>query len=110
MDTDELEKKVKGWFSKGAKASKKAFEAVGEKVQDFTDKSVVKLEKKQLLGKLDSEYSELGKIVYQILNRDTGKEIFNNIENDDKNQIESISNEISNLLLHIEEKEKEIRS
>ncbi|MCR4742566.1 MAG: hypothetical protein K5866_06830 [Treponema sp.] len=61
MDTEELTKKVKDFFSKGAKASKDAFMKAGDKVQEFSDKSVIKIEKKQLENKLDNNFSELGK-------------------------------------------------
>ena len=48
MDSDELGQKIKDLFSKGASASKQALEKAGDKVQDFTDKSVIKIEKKKL--------------------------------------------------------------
>ncbi len=65
MDTNELGKKVKALFSKGAEASKEAFEKAGDKVQNFTDKSVIKIEIKQLESKLEAKFAEYGKIYFE---------------------------------------------
>jgi len=67
MNTEEIGNKVKDLFSKGAKASKEAFEKAGDKVQDFTDKSVIKVEKHQLETKRDCKYEELGLKLSQML-------------------------------------------
>lgn len=102
MDTEELGKKVKQLFSKGAEASKEVFEKAGDKVQDFTDKSVTKIEKKQLENKLEAKYAELGKRISSII--DTKDKITINdeeISGDAKN----IQKEIKELLKQIKEKE-----
>lgn len=52
--------KVKGIFDRGINASKKALGVAGEAVQDFSDKSVLRIEKKQLEGKLKKQYELLG--------------------------------------------------
>ena len=44
MDIEEIGAKEKDLFSRGTKASKEAFEKAGDKVQDFTDKSLTKIE------------------------------------------------------------------
>lgn len=67
MNTDELGQKIKDLFSKGAKVSKEAFEKAGDKVQEFTDKSVIKIEKKQLENKLEDKYTEMGKDLEKVL-------------------------------------------
>lgn len=67
MNKEEITSKVKEMLTKGAKASKDAFEKAGDKVQDFTDKSVVKLEKHQLETKRDCKYEELGLKLSQML-------------------------------------------
>lgn len=67
MDTEELGEKLKGWFSKGAKVSKEAFEKAGDKVQEFSDKSVIRIEKKQLESKLEKKYEEVGEKVVALL-------------------------------------------
>lgn len=90
MDTEELGQKLKGWFTKGAQASKEAFEKAGDKVQEFSDKSVVRLEKKQLEGKLDAKYKEIGEKIVQLLN--AGNLSFTNPEDESgiKNSLEEI--------------------
>ena len=60
MDTEELVNKVKSALSKGAVGAMSAFEKAGDKVQKFSDASVVKIEKKQLEMKRDSKYQALG--------------------------------------------------
>lgn len=123
METDNFEDKVKGWISRGAQASKRAMETVGDKVQNFTDKSVVKLEKKQLECKLETKYSELGKkisaaISENIISGDVPSE--KSPENQDNKWlnigpeenlkiIKKLQDEIQTLKLQIEEKEKEIK-
>lgn len=102
MDTEELGKKVKQLFSKGAEASKEVFEKAGDRVQDFTDKSVTKIEKKQLENKLEAKYAELGKRISSII--DAKDKITINdeeISGDAKN----IQKEIKELLKQIKEKE-----
>lgn len=65
MNTEEFTSKVKDFFNKGAKASKEAFEKAGDRVQEFSDKSVIRLEKKQLESKLDAKYAEIGKLILE---------------------------------------------
>lgn len=60
MDTEELVSKVKSALSKGAAGAMSAFEKAGDKVQKFSDASVVKIEKKQLEMKRDAKYQALG--------------------------------------------------
>ena len=108
MEFNDLENKVKSWFSKSAKASKQAFEKAGDKVQDFTDRSVLKVEKKQLETKRESYYSLLGKNLYELFVKD---EVELTVKNDeDKKSLISLKNEIESLSEQIEEKEKEINS
>lgn len=54
--------KAKELFGKGAKASKEAMTKAGSAIQDFSDKSVVKLEIKQLENKMKAYYTDLGKL------------------------------------------------
>jgi hypothetical protein len=61
--------KVKGYFDKGVQASKQAIDKAGDAVQDFGDKSVVRIELKQLESKKETKISELGKKVYTVLSR-----------------------------------------
>lgn len=58
--------KVKEYFDKGIEVSKDALSKAGDAVQDFGDKSVVRIEIKQLESKLNKEYSSLGTQVYNL--------------------------------------------
>lgn len=107
METDNIESKIKGWFSKGAKASKNAIEKAGDKVQEFTDKSVLKIEKKQLETKQDENYLKLGKYVSDLMIK--GLKITTADEADSK-EVAKIQKEIVSLTKQIAEKDKEINS
>ena len=67
MNMEELGSKLKDLFSKGTKASKEALEKAGDKVQDFTDKSVTKIEIHKLETKRDCKYEEMGLKLSQML-------------------------------------------
>ena len=129
MESEEIEEKVKGWLSKGARVSKKAIETVGDKVQDFTDKRVIKLEKKQLEGLLDSKYIELGKKISSLLENSEKNEGHTESEEHENcsceseksskkyldvgseenlNHIRKLQSDIQTLISKIAEKEKEI--
>ena len=56
MNMDEISGKVKDLFTRGTQASKEALEKAGDKVQDFTDKSVTKIEIHKLETKRDCKY------------------------------------------------------
>jgi len=102
MNTEELGNKVKEMFSKGAKASKDAFEKAGDKVQDFTDKSVIKIEKHQLESKRDCKYEELGLKLSQMLMEGA---VVSSSNQEDVNILNDIQEEIKNLSDQIREKE-----
>ena len=108
MEFTELESKVKAWFSRSAKASKEAFEKAGGKVQDFTDRSVLKVEKRQLETKRESYYNTLGKRLYQLFSNNEIELTIQDEEN--KNELNDIKKEIDSLTQQIEEKEREINS
>lgn len=108
MEFNELENKVKVWFSKGAKASKEAFEKAGGKVQDFTDRSVLKVEKKQLETKRETYFSELGKKLYELFVNNSIELTINNEE--EKKALLKIKKDIELVNEQIEEKDKEINS
>ncbi|MBR5866798.1 MAG: hypothetical protein IKZ04_02695 [Spirochaetaceae bacterium] len=58
--------KMKEYFDKGIEVSKDAITKASGAVQDFGDKSVVKIEIKQLESKLNKEYISLGNQVYNL--------------------------------------------
>ncbi len=105
MDMEELVKKVKSLFSKGVESSKEALEKAGDKVQDFTDKSVTKLEIHKLETKRDCKYEEMGLKLSQMLLQ--GASI--TCENpEDIKILNDLQEEIKNLAEQISEKEKEL--
>lgn len=115
MDTDNFETKLKNVFAKGAKVSKDAFSKAGNAVQNFSDKSVLKIEKQQLKGKRSKKFEELGEAVYELLNKDNS--IFENIKNlstsesdfcDLATKITSLQQEISLISTEIVNKDNEI--
>lgn len=61
--------KAKELFDRGILASKKAFGVAGEAVQDFSDKSVTTIEKKQLEAKVKKQYTLLGEIAAKQLSK-----------------------------------------
>ena len=67
MNMEDLGNKVKALFSKGVESSKEALEKAGDKVQDFTDKSVTRIEIHKLETKRDCKYEEMGLKLSQML-------------------------------------------
>lgn len=67
MNKEELGNKFKSFLSKTAESSKNAFVKAGDKVQEFSDKSVLKIEKKQLESKRDAKYLVLGEKLSQFM-------------------------------------------
>lgn len=65
--TNDFIKKAKQLFDRGISASKKAFGVAGEAVQDFSHKSEISIEKKQLESKLKKQYAILGEVASKIL-------------------------------------------
>lgn len=59
--------KVKKTFDRGINASKKALGVAGDAVQDFSDKSVLRIEKMQLETKQKKQFEMLGEYAYRIL-------------------------------------------
>lgn len=57
--------KVKRTFDRGIRASKKALGVAGDAVQDFGDKSVLRIEKMQLETKQKKQFEMLGEYIYK---------------------------------------------
>jgi hypothetical protein len=100
MNIDEIGNKVKDLFSRGTQASKAALEKAGDKVQDFTDKSVLKLEIHKLESKRDCKYEEMGLKLSQMLLQGASITCENpediKILNDIQEEIKTLSDEIKN--------------
>jgi hypothetical protein len=58
---------VKQYIDKGVEASKKAFNKAGDAVQDFSDKSVVRIEKRQFEAKRAEQIEALGNRVAKLI-------------------------------------------
>ena len=105
MNMEELGSKMKDLFSRGTQASKEALEKAGDKVQDFTDKSVTKIEIHKLETQRDCKYEEMGLKLSQMLLE--GASITS--ENaDDIKILNDIQEEIKNISEQISEKEREL--
>jgi len=100
MNVEELSKKVKSVFSKGVETSKEAFEKAGDKVQNFTDKSVTKIEIHKLETKRDCKYEEMGLKISQMLLEGASITCSNaddiRILNDLQEEIKKLDQEIKN--------------
>lgn len=105
MNKEEFEAKAKEIFSKSAKVTKDALEKAGDKVQDFTDKSVTKLQMHQLETKRDCKYEEMGIKLSQML-IEGAKITFDNP--DDLEIINNLQEEVINLSKQIREKEQSL--
>ena len=105
MNIDEIGNKVKEMFSRGTKASKEALEKAGDKVQDFTDKSVTRIEIHKIETKRDCKYEEMGVKISQMLLE--GASITSS-NPDDIRILNDIQEEIKNLSEQIKNKENEL--
>ena len=105
MNMDEIGNKVKDLFSRGTQASKEVLSKAGDKVQDFTDKSVTKIEIHKLETKRDCKYEEMGLKLSQMLLQGASIPCENP---EDIKILNDIQEEIKNLAEQISEKEKEL--
>lgn len=96
--------KMKDVFDKGVKVSKEALSKAGDAVQDFGDKSVIRIEIKQLESKLDKEYESLGTQVHSFFQNNKEDTLsYNNA------QISGVINEIDRLLAQIADRKEALR-
>lgn len=70
MSNSNIEDKLKTVISKSAEVSKDVFKKTGDAVQNFSDKSVLKFEIKQLTSKRQKLYTELGKKLSAFVSQD----------------------------------------
>lgn len=72
MDKEEIREKLKTSMDKVLESSKKALGKAGNAVQDFSDKSVIRIEKHQFEVKKDEQIKKLGTLTYEkFINDDT---------------------------------------
>ena len=107
MDSKEIESKVKAIGKKVAEVSKSAFDKASDKVQDFTDKSILKIDIKKLQVKQNELYKNLGEKVSKFLSEEIIDQL--GIDNPSENEnILSIQNEIIELEKQIQQKQSEL--
>jgi len=64
MNTSELKEKFKSGMDTFFNKSKKALGKAGNAVQDFSDKSVIRIEKHQLESKKNEQITKLGQLAF----------------------------------------------
>lgn len=95
--------KVKGAVDKGVEVSKDAFTKAGSAVQDFGDKSVLRIEIKQLESKIEKSMISLGNKAFESLSADPSVAI--SLENA---EISEIVTQIKSYQKDIEQREAEL--
>lgn len=95
--------KVKDFMDKGVEVSKTALTKAGEAVQDFSEKSVIRIDIKKLESKLEKLINELGSYVFDKFNSEYAESVYASDEkvasiikniNEVKNQIASKTEEL----------------
>ncbi|MGP1604553.1 MAG: hypothetical protein ACTTGZ_09030 [Treponema sp.] len=97
MDKNEFKEKVRDGMDKFIESSKKVLGAAGNAVQDFSDKSVVRIEKSQFESKLHEQYRKFGEYVADILIADSSASI-----NTSDSKVSDFLAEINNISKEIE--------
>ena len=67
--------KMKEYLDKGVEVSKEALSKAGDAVQDFSDKSVTKIESHQLVSRQNKEYRSLGHAVLKFFEENPGSSL-----------------------------------
>ena len=95
--------KVKDFMDKGVEVSKTALTKAGDAVQDFSEKSVIRIDIKKLESKLEKLINELGSNVFDKFNSENAESVYASEEkiasiikniNEVKNQIASKTEEL----------------
>lgn len=95
--------KVKDFMDKGVEVSKTALTKAGDAVQDFSEKSVIRIDIKKLESKLEKLINELGSYVFDKFNSENVESVYASEEkialiikniNEVKNQIASKTEEL----------------
>ena len=68
--------KVKDFMDKGVEVSKTALTKAGEVVQDFSEKSVIRIDIKKLESKLEKLINELGSYVFDKFNFENAESVY----------------------------------
>lgn len=97
--------KMKEYLDKGVEVSKDALSKAGDAVQDFSEKSVTKIETRQLQSRQSKEYRALGLAVYQFFEENPS----GNLSATDSS-ISGFIQEIQRLSKEIERREEALKS
>ena len=114
MDTDEMKTKLKNFISKSSDVTKSAFSKATNAVQKFSDKSVLKIEIKQMESKKEKLFTKIGKHLSSILSNENVDLMNLQNSNDEKistlvEEIKTFQAEIVQLNLDIEKNKEELK-
>lgn len=97
--------KMKEYLDKGVEVSKDALSKAGDAVQDFSEKSVTKIETRQLQSRQNKEYRALGLAVYQFFEENSSGSLSST-----DSRIAGFIQEIQRLTKEIERREEALKS
>ena len=114
MDTDEMKTKLKNFISKSSVVTKSAFSKASNAVQKFSDKSVLKIEIKQMESKKEKLFTKIGKHLSSVLSNENVDLMNLQNSNDEKistlvEEIKTFQAEIVQLNLDIEKNKEELK-
>lgn len=114
MDTDEMKTKLKNFISKSSDVTKSAFAKASNAVQKFSDKSVLKIEIKQMESKKEKLFTKIGKHLSSVLSNENVDLMNLQNSNDEKistlvEEIKTFQAEIVQLNLDIEKNKEELK-
>ncbi len=114
MDTDEMKTKLKKFISKSSDVTKSAFSKASNAVQKFSDKSVLKIEIKQMESKKEKLFTKIGKHLSSVLSNENVDLMNLQNSNDEKittliEEIKTFQAEIVQLNLDIEKNKEELK-
>ena len=114
MDTDEMKTKLKNFISKSSDVTKSAFSKASNAVQKFSDKSVLKIEIKQMESKKEKLFTKIGKHLSSVLSNENVDLMNLQNSNDEKittliEEIKTFHAEIVQLNLDIEKNKEELK-
>lgn len=114
MDTDEMKTKLKNFISKSSDVTKSAFSKASNAVQKFSDKSVLKIEIKQMESKKEKLFTKIGKHLSSVLSNENVDLMNLQNSNDEKisplvEEIKTFQAEIVQLNLDIEKNKEELK-
>ena len=97
--------KMKEYLDKGVEVSKEALSKAGDAVQDFSDKSVTKIETHQLISRQNKEYRALGQAVLKFFEENPSASL-----STDNSLISGIMAEIQRLEKEIVQREESLKA